>query len=410
MAMDALESATSGMPLYAHDDLLKFATDIFANEGVPADEAAEAAAVLLWASVRGVDTHGIRNLRRYYIDGIRNGAITPKCQLEVDRETPVAMATNANSSLGLVAATRAMRIAMDKAEATGVGLVTVRQSQHFGAAGAYAHMAAERNMIGIAMTGYFFQNGQSRAVVPFGGRLPMLSTNPIAFACPCGDRPPFVLDMSTSVVPVNRLELMSEREVPIPTGWGLDADGKPTTVAQDFESVLPLGGMEQLGGHKGFGLAMMVQILTSVLSAAWCQVTEPGEDEPISMPEPLRPTDAGGKRQPLRPVEARGSKVLGDRPEPRYGFAQEGVGQFFAAIRISDFLPPAAFQRSLETLLRCINESPPADGVDRVRVAGEPEAETMARRLATGIPLEPTVLASLCGLAEETGVAFPSPR
>jgi LDH2 family malate/lactate/ureidoglycolate dehydrogenase len=393
---------------YQFDDLLKFATAVFEHEGVPTQEAHDAASALMWASVRGVDTHGIRNLKRYYIDGIRNGAIRSTCQLDIDRDTPVATATNARSSLGLVAATRGMQLAIEKAKATGVGLVSIQQSQHFGAAGVYAHLAAEQDMIGLAMTGYFFQNGQSRAVLPFGGALPMFSTNPLAFACPCENHPPFVLDMATSVVPVNRLELMQERGVAIPHGWGLDAEGKSTTVPEEFASVLPLGGMEQLGGHKGFGLMMMVQILTGVLSSAWKQLDETSDVAETAMPDKPVAQRSDDRSQPLLPVESRGSLVLGDRPEPRYGYAQEGVGQFLAAIRIDQFMDVAQFKQSMSTMIQCINDSPASAGFDKVQVAGQPEAVTMEERLAKGVPLEPSTLRDLTALAEETGIQLPA--
>jgi L-2-hydroxycarboxylate dehydrogenase (NAD+) len=405
---------------YQFDDLLNFSTAVFEHEGVPSNEARKAANALMWASVRGVDTHGIRNLKRYYIDGIRNGAIRATCQLDVERSTPVATATNARSSLGLVAATDGMQIAIEKAKASGVGLVSIQQSQHFGAAGVYAHLAAEQDMIGLAMTGYFFQNGQSRAVLPFGGALPMFSTNPLAFACPCEGQPPFVLDMATSVVPVNRLELMHERGAEIPSGWGLDAEGNSTTIPEEFDSVLPLGGMEQLGGHKGFGLMMMVQILTGVLSSAWKQLDEsdaPASDATVTEASPGQEDrqESGERRMPLQPVagkskqpvESRGSLVLGDDPQPRYGYAQEGVGQFLAAIRIDQFMEVAQFKQSMSTMIRCINESPTAKGVEKVQVAGQPEAATMQERLKNGVPLEPSAFRDLETLATETGIAMP---
>lgn len=393
--------------IYRFGDLLDFSSRVFEHEGVPVDDARDAAHALMWASVRGVDTHGIRNLKRYYIDGLRNGSIQKTCQLEIERDTSVAAATNARSSLGLVAATHGMRMAIEKSKTSGVGFVSIQQSQHFGAAGVYADMAAEQDMLGLAMTGYFFQNGQSRAVLPFGGSLPMFSTNPIAFACPVADQPPFLLDMATSVVPVNRLELMQERGAAIPNGWGLDADGNSTTVPEDFASVLPLGGMEKLGGHKGFGLMMMVQILTGVLSSAWKQLDDP-DTNTSEMPDKPIAQQSEDRRQPLQPVESRGSLVLGDRPEPRHGYAQEGVGQFLAAIRIDQFMDIAQFKQSMRAMIQCINEAPTAEGFEKVQVAGQPEAATMEKRLAEGVPLEPSAFRDLQILADETGIQMPT--
>ena len=189
-----------------------------------------------------MDTHGIRNLKRYYIDGIENGLINPKANWKVIKETNTTARVDGDGGLGLSAACKGTKLAISKAKANGIGSVTIRNSRHFGAAGYYAWLAAEQDMIGFASSAYMFTGSQKTAVRPYGGTAPMLSTNPMAFAAPCGEMPPFVLDMATSIAPVNRIELWKELGRSIPEGWALDKEGKPTTEPQKIHSLLPLGG------------------------------------------------------------------------------------------------------------------------------------------------------------------------
>lgn len=351
------------------DDARAFSRLSFLRCGLAEDDAEAAADVLVWASLRGVDTHGIRNLKRYYVDGLTDGTIRRDGEYAVASETPVAATVDGGGGLGLSTAHRAMQLAISKAHSGGLGVVTVRNSHHFGAAGYFAHLAVAHDMIGLCANGYFFHNGQEAAVVPFGGLLPMLSTNPLAMAAPADAMPPFVLDMSTSVVPVNRLELMQELGRSIPLGWGLTADDAPTTEPSAVRKLLPLGGPELLGGHKGYGLALGVQILAGVLSGAW-----------------KRDADA--------------DRVLGDHPAPVDGFAQEGVGHVFAAIRIDAFGSAEAFKQGMDVMTRQLNHSPAVPGRDRVVVPGQVEAETAAERLRDGIPLNEPTVADLRSLSQ----------
>jgi len=358
--------------------LREFAAHIFQAAGVESDDARRAADVLIWTSLRGVDTHGIRNLKRYYIQGIDDGTIDPVAQLQVERESGGTATLNSNAGLGLCHAVQAMRRAIDKADSGGVGVVTVRNANHFGAAGYYAHMAVESGMIGFAATGYFFPHGQRTAVVPFGGLLPMLSTNPLAMACPCSEMPPFVLDMSTSISAFNRIELWNELGRTIPTGWALDEEHQPTTDPSNVHKLVSLGGLDRMGGHKGFGLALAVQILTGLLSGAWREDPKP-------------------------------DRILGDRAEAKDGFGQEGIGHIFAAVRIDQFGPPDQFRRGVDAMIKTLNESPPRNGVDRVYVPGQLEHEAERKRSRAGIPIHESTLTDLRELSARFGVALDVP-
>ena len=351
----------------------EFAIRVLECVGFPSAAAADAAEVLLWASLRGIDTHGVRNLKRYYVEGAREGTIKPHAEFRIEFETPIAARTNGDAGLGLAAACWGMRLAIEKAARSGIGLVTMRNSHHLGAAGYFAHMAIARDMIGFCTTGYLFATGSETGVVPLFGMVPMLSTNPLAIAFPGDAEPPFVLDMSTSTAPYNRVELWREIGRAIPLGWGRDAEGQPTTDPAALKQLLPLGGTREQGAHKGFGLAMMVQILSGVLSGGWRENPDP-------------------------------ERILGSTPGTRNGYAQEGQGHFFVALRLDQFGPPAAFKRGMDEMIRAIRASTPEPGQERVSVAGEIEHETEEARRRTGIPLPAHIVVELRALSDTYGV------
>ena len=365
---------------FAAEPLRKFSSDVFEAAGFCSEDALMAAEVLIWASLRGVDTHGIRNLKRYYIDssgvGRRDGEIIPDAPLQVDGESGSCASLNANGGLGLSVSFKAMQRTIRLAEDHGVGIVTVRNSTHFGAAGFYASLAAEQDMIGFASTGYFFPNGQKKAVVPFGGLIPMLSTNPVAMACPAGDQPMFLLDMSTSIIPVNRIEMLEEMDRPIPDGWAVDTASQSTTDPACVNGVEPLGGATSYGGHKGYGLALASWILTGILSGAW-------------------------------KTDARPERILGDIPEPCHGHAQEGIAHCFAAIRLDHFVDPEAFKLGLDSMINSLNDSDPAAGFERVLVPGQPEHEALQRRSRSGIPVSRATVEDLTSLSQQFQIPLP---
>lgn len=361
----------------AADRLRKFSIAVFEAAGAPSEHAVRATDVLIWASLRGVDTHGIRNLKRYYLDasgvGRRDGEITLDAELTLDYESPTTAAFDAHGGLALSLSVQAMECAIQKARESGVGVVTVRNSTHFGPAGYYATMAVEHDMLGFASCGYLFPHGQAKSVLPFGGVLPMLSTNPLAMACPADKLPPFVLDMSTSIVPVNRIELYEEEGRTVPSDWALDANQQPTTKPDTVHSVIPLGGATTFGGHKGYGIAMASWILTGLLSGAWR-------------------TDADRDR------------VLGENPQPKHGFAQEGIAHSFAAIRLDQFGDSQVFRQGMDAMIQAINDSPPAEGFQQVLVPGQGAHATQQERLREGIPINAATMAALQSLAEEYDV------
>jgi len=355
------------------DELKEFCTRVFVALGVPDGDAEITADVLVAADLRGVDSHGVARLKRY-VDGIRTGMMRVDAKPRVVHETPTTATIDADGGLGQPPSYRAMEMAIAKAEKLGVGFVAVRNSNHYGIAGYYAMMALGKDMIGISTT------NADVLVVPTFGRNAMFGTNPIAVAAPAGKERPFVLDMATSVVPRGKLEVYDRLGKPMPDGWATDETGVGTTdagrVLRNFATragggLLPLGGEGELhSGHKGYGLALLVDILSAVLpGAAYADLVYP--------------------------------KTPDGKPLPA------NIGHFFGALRIDGFRPVAEFKADMDALITRIKNSPKAQGADRIYIHGEKEFEKQAEREAHGIPLHEKVVATLRQIGAELKVPFP---
>jgi L-2-hydroxycarboxylate dehydrogenase (NAD+) len=350
---------TSGMTRINHEKLIRFVTRSFEKLGVPATDAAIAANVLVTADLRGVDTHGVIrfNPTAWYVKWLRDGVMTAKPNIRVITENASSALLDADNGMGFVAGHRAMALAVQKAKTTGVGIVTVRNSRHFGMSAYYSMLALPHDMIGIAMT------NASRQVVPTFGREARFGTNPISFAIPAQDEQPFVLDMATTTAAAGKLELAIRLGKPVPTGWALNEKAEATTdpkVAQRARRLLPLGGSRDGGSHKGYGLGILVEILCGVLTGT---VT-----------------------------------ALNPNQEPR--------GHFFGAIDPASFRPAAEFKADMDRLIRELKSTPPIEGESRVYVAGEIEFETAEERSERGIPLHSSVLKGLRDVGAQLGVPY----
>jgi LDH2 family malate/lactate/ureidoglycolate dehydrogenase len=359
--------------LVSADALRQFVEQVFLRTGYTSDQAVEAADVLMWASLRGVDTHGVRNLKSYYVDRTLEGTLRPAAEVRVVRETPSAACLDGDSGLGLTCARHAMQLTIEKCRSAGMAMVCVRNTHHLGPAGYYAHMAVEHGMIGMCATGHFFGQGHWIGMAPPGSLAAMLSTNPLAFAAPCGRHGPFVLDMATAVATVNRLEIHGQEGRPIPAGWAEDTEGKPTTDPTKGRLLLPLGGTSELGGHKGAGLGMMVSVLSGVLSGAWAS---------------LAAADGGD-----------------EVAENRYD--QPTMGHAFAAVRIDAFQPVEAFCTAMDAMIDALHAAPTKSPEARLCHPGEQEFATAALRREHGIPISDFLFDELCALGERLDVALP---
>ena len=352
--------------------LADLCVQVFEKMGVPAHDARITADVLVQANLRGIDSHGVARLARY-VNGLRDGVMLARPEERVVVETPTTVTLDAGAGLGQPVSYRAMTTAIDKARENGCGFATVRNSNHYGIAGYYAMMALEHDMIGISTT------NAAVLVVPTFGCDAMYGTNPIALAVPADEERPIVIDMATSTVPRGKLEVYNRQEKTLPLGWATDERGVPTTdaahVLDNFVKragggLLPLGGAgEEFSGYKGYGMGLMVEILSAVL---------PGAASLTS----VYPKDASGKPLPA------------------------SLGHFFGAWRLDAFRPAGAFKADMDNLIRELKGGNLAEGASRIYVHGEKEFEEAERRSQRGIPLEAKVEASLKQIAAELDVAY----
>jgi L-2-hydroxycarboxylate dehydrogenase (NAD+) len=347
--------------------LHEFCVEVFRRLEVPEADARLAADVLASADRRGIDSHGVARLRTY-VDLLSVGRINPRPTLRVVRETASTATVDGDNGLGLVVGPKANQIAMDKAQRAGTGWVAVRHTNHFGIGGYYVLKAIERDMIGWSMT------NTTRAVAPFGGAERMLGTNPLALGVPAGEEPPIVLDMSTCTVPYGKIEMAVRRGESIPLGWAIDGEGRPTTDPSAMiqgGALLPLGSDAEGSGHKGYGLAVAVDVLSAVLSGAnW---------GPFAPPFALRQPD----------------------PPRKVG---KGIGHFFGAMRVDAFRDLDEFKSHVDDFVRTLRATRPASGVEAVLVPGDPEHRAEAERAAHGVPLLPAVIDDLRDISRQTGV------
>jgi L-2-hydroxycarboxylate dehydrogenase (NAD+) len=355
----------SAYPRIDETVLIDYAVGILRRLGTSVEDAQVTAVVLAASDLRGIESHGVARMEQY-VKMIEAGMLDPTAQPVIVRQSGATALVDAQNGLGQVAGVFAMRLAIEKARVADVGVVTVSHSNHYGIAGYYPMMALEHGMIGISLT------NSSPLVAPTGGRGPMFGTNPIAFAAPTGDDRPFVLDMATSTVPKGRIEVAARKGLPLGVGWSIDAAGRPTVdAAAAIEgALLPLGGSLESGGHKGYGLAVLVDILTGVLS--------------------------GSLYGPLI-----GRLWEADRPSV--------LGQFFLALRPDAFGPLEEFQERLRDLRRLLHEGPLAEGASEIILAGEKEARATDVNRRLGIPVHPSVIARLEELGAPAGLG-PLPR
>jgi LDH2 family malate/lactate/ureidoglycolate dehydrogenase len=332
--------------------------------GVPEEQATVTVTVLLEADLRGIESHGIA-LLPLYDEFRRQGKLTVAPEVRVVRESPVTALIDGGGGLGQFPSVTAMRLAIDKCAAAGVGAVAVRNSNHYGAAGVYASMAPERGYVGLSTSAVY-----RPAIVPTFGTEPMFGTNPFAFAAPGGRSRPFVLDMATSTAAIGKLKLAAGRGASIPEGWALDTLGRPLSdpaLALKEPRLTPLGATRVMGGHKGYGLAATVEILSTMLSGAFYAPTR-------------------------------------ERRHP--GAERYNVGHFFLALDPKAFRDPGEFEADLDDMIDALHAARPADPGQGVLVAGDPEAENRVRRGREGIPVPDHVVVAVRSIAEACGVPF----
>ena len=340
---------------YKPDELKELCIEIFRKLGLGREEAEIISGVLVEADLRGISSHGIARLP-IYAKRIRLGLINPNPQPKVLRENETSALVDADNGMGHIASYRAMQICINKAKKAGMGSIAVRGSNHFGINAYYTMMAAREDLIGMAFT------NTSPLMVPFGGSERLLGSNPLSIAIPAGNEPDLVLDMATSVAPRGKLEEAARKGLSIPEGWAVDKDGRVTLDPKEGLS----GALLPFGGPKGYGLAILVDIMCGVMTGS----------------------DFGPHCGALFDDF--------DRPQ--------NIGHFFMAINIENYMSIEDFKERMDTMVRTIRESTKAPGVDRIYMPGEIEYEKSIDLRKTGITLAAAVVSELNDLAESLGV------
>lgn len=348
------------------DVLERFMRDVFLKLGVPAEDAQISAQILITSDLRGIESHGIGRLKMYY-DRIREGTQFACTQMEVVRESPTTAVVDGHHGMGQVIGYRSMALAIEKARQYGMGAVAVRNSAHFGIAGYYPLMAVKAGMIGMAFT------NARPSISPTFGVKPMLGTNPIAFGCPTDEDFPFLFDAATSIIQRGKLEVLERLEKPAHQGWVIDQQGQPLTNASDClkmfglssAALLPLGGAgETLGGHKGYGLATIVEILSASLQTG-------------SFLYGLMGLDEDGRKIPNK------------------------LGHFFMAMNVEAFTDLETFRHTTGEILRELRAADRQPGCERIYTAGEKEFEIEQRIRRDGVLIVPNLLKDVQKIVRE---------
>ncbi|GAB6159269.1 Ldh family oxidoreductase [Desulfotomaculum varum] len=339
---------------FSAERLLEFCSGLLQGVGVPKEHADIVADVLVDTSLEGLDTHGISRLP-IYTTRIQNGRINAKANIKVNKTAPAVAVIDGDNGLGQLVGVKSMEVAIDLAREAGVGAVAVKHSNHYGASSYYCKQAAAAGMIGLAFT------NTPSGIPPWGGRESYFGTNPIAFGFPAGEQP-VVVDMSSSIVARGNIILAAKQGKPIPEGWAIDKEGRPTT---DAKAALE-GAVLPMAGPKGYAMALAVEIMSGILSGS-----------------------AFGKEV---------GWIYDDSTKP------VNIGHSFIAIDVAKFMPLDIFKERMQQMIKEIKAIPKAEGYDEIFIPGERRSLKAAVRRKEGIPVGDLLLKELNQLAQETGV------
>ncbi|MCB4791760.1 MAG: Ldh family oxidoreductase [Elusimicrobia bacterium] len=349
--------------------LERFMADVFQAVGVPEEDAKVCADVLITSDKRGIDSHGIARFKSIYYDRIKSGIQNPKTKFEVIKEGPATAVIDGHDGMGHVISKKAMEIALDKAQKLGLGMTAVRNSTHYGIAGYYVLMAAEKGMIGITGT------NARPSVAPTFGVENMLGTNPLTFGIPSDEEFPFVIDCATSLAQRGKIELYDRANKELPESWVIDQNGRTRTdthqILQDLvkgtAALAPLGGIgEETAGYKGYGYATVVEILSAALQ------------------------DGSFLKGLLG--------VKDGKPAPYH------LGHFFIVINIESFIDLNRFKKITGDILRELRASKKMPGQDRIYTAGEKEFIAWQDRKNKGVPVNEVLQKEIITMRDETGL------
>lgn len=347
--------------------LTEFMIEVFKKVGVPEEDAKICADVLITSDKRGIDSHGIGRFKPIYIDRINEGILNPKTTFEIVRESPTTAVIDGHNGMGQVIGYRSMKIAIEKAKKYGMGMVAVRNSNHYGIAGYYSLMASDNGMIGITGT------NARPSIAPTFGVENMLGTNPLTIGFPTDEEFPFCIDCATSITQRGKIEVYARLNKEMPKGWVIDENGEsktdPNIVLEDLikgrAALTPLGGIgEETGGYKGYGYAVVVEVLSSALAGGAYLKSLLGYDE-------------NGKKIPYK------------------------LGHFFIAINIENFIDLESFKKTAGDIMRKLRNSKKMPGQQRIWTAGEKEYDAYLYRKDKGVPIDQVLQKQIKELIEK---------
>jgi L-2-hydroxycarboxylate dehydrogenase (NAD+) len=345
------------------DFLEKFMVNVMIKAGIPEEDAKIVCDVLIQADKLGFDSHGVNRFKTIYLDRIKEGILNPVTDYKIIKEGPTTGVIDGQNGMGQVIAYNSMRMAIEKAKKYGMGMITVRNSSHYGFAGYYPLMAVKENMIGITGT------NARPSIAPTFGVENMLGTNPMTFGIPSDESFPFLLDCATSITQRGKVELYAREGKDLPKGWVIDENGESKTnsseVLKDLiagnAALTPLGGVgEETGGYKGYGYATVVEILSAALQQGSFM-----------------------------------KMLIGSRDGKKVPYS---VGHFFIAIDINAFIEPDDFKKTTGDILRELRASRKMPGQTRIFTAGEKEHYTWIERKDKGVPFNNELLKEFRGL------------
>ncbi|MFX0116483.1 MAG: Ldh family oxidoreductase [Candidatus Hodarchaeota archaeon] len=346
------------------ETLENFMKDVFIALGAPEEEATIIADVLITSDLRGIESHGCQRLKMYY-DRIKAGDIQPGTKIRIVKETETTARLDAGKGMGHVAAYRGMEIAIDKAKKYGTGAVSVGNSSHFGIAGYYPLMAIKEDMIGLAIT------NARPSIAPTFSTENMMGTNPLTIGIPTDEPFPFLIDCATSITQRGKIEVLARTNKPVPAGWVINENGKLSTdsnqilkdLVKGTAALLPLGGFgEDMGGHKGYGYAAAVEILSAAL---W------------------------------------GGPYMKELNTPE---ALSQLGHFCIAINVESFIGTSTFKKIAGEICRSLRNSKKAPSHDRIYTAGEKEYEMEQKRRREGIPISASIQQDIKVMQKDLGL------
>ena len=353
---------TNANTAISFEDLKAFCRQAYVKAGVPAAEAEIVAHLLARSDLRGVETHGVMRLP-IYIKRLQSGYVRRECRLTTVKDKGPTALLQAHGSMGHIVAYRAMEKAISKAEQHGIGWVSVKDSGHFGVAGLFPMMALDKDFIGYVVS------NSAPMMFPLGGRERILGNNPMAYAIPADKCAPVVLDFSLGIVSSGKLILARKKGEKIPLGWAVDKEGLPTD--DPFAGYEGGGSLMPVGGHKGYGMVLVHEMLTAVLT--------------------------GGKW-------TAGIKSLYE--EDRTGV--QGTCHSFLALDPDCFIGTDEFKKQMDRYISNIKQSAKARNCEEIIIPGEPELRTEAERLKNGIPLAAATVEELTVLGQSLGISLPT--